>query len=91
MILRHAVGFAMLGNQVLQVAYAAAFKGLFAVRRLGLVVQFVLQHGVQVSGKNNAGATLVSCSNLRAETARGKSAGARIQLRVELLQGRDAV
>ena len=46
---------------------------------------------MEVGGKNNAGAALVSCGNLLAEVARGESAGARVQLRVELFQGRDAV
>jgi len=46
---------------------------------------------MQVGGKNDAGAALVGGGNLLAKAARGKSASARMRLRVELLQGRNIV
>ena len=89
-VLRHAVGFAMFGNQVAQVLDAALRHFAGAVAGVNCHMRRCVDHHlVQVGRQDDARAAIICSRDLLAEIAAGKTAGARIELRIDLLQDGD--
>src|SRR5271156_6161530 len=87
-ILWQSVVFAVLCDEILHLIHPAILDRL---RALTAGTKFVSHHLMKVRGQDDSGAAAIGSCDLLSELAGREAAGSRIQLRVDLLQGRDAV